>query len=327
MNSQHSKQRMVTTIEALTPLIVPSFSSKGIVGVGNLHNYLKPYLSEASLISAYDLYHGFINQQNIYESHILFIDSGGYERIKDHDLSDIYGQEHAPKTWNMGLYNQQLAELDNLSQMVFVNYDSEVPVSIHEQVTVATNTFMKYPNVASDFLYKPTKENQAFIDIDSYCENVGLLTRFDILGFTEKELGASVLQRCCNIYKIRTELAEANLDTPIHVFGCIDPYNILVYFLCGADVFDGLSWLRFSFQDWQPTYFNSYAIVSGKWAMDDLDVKALSYAENLTKLNELKRRMVRFIETRDWNVFEFDQGTVMEIQKLLDEVETRTVKV
>ena len=75
------------------------------------------------------------------------------------------------------------------------------------------------------------------------------LSHFSIIGFTEKELGPSLLKRMTAIARVRRALKEVNLDLPIHVFGSLDTISTPLYFLAGADIFDGLTWLRYAFRD------------------------------------------------------------------------------
>ncbi len=47
-----------------------------------------------------------------------------------------------------------------------------------------------------------------------------------------------------NIAKLRKALDKAGLNIPLHVFGSLDTVTTPLYFLAGADIFDGLTWLR-----------------------------------------------------------------------------------
>src|SRR5699024_10768593 len=121
MNLHVCKIREINDIK--TPLLVPSFSSKGFQDIGSIHCYLKDSLSDTSLISAYDLHYNFIRNDNIYETDIVFIDSGCYERNQEHDLSEIYGIEYIPKLWNFELYKNTVKKIEPISDIVLVNYD------------------------------------------------------------------------------------------------------------------------------------------------------------------------------------------------------------
>ncbi len=318
--SEVCKRRRVFLVDTEVPLLVPSFSSKGFPEISEIHKYMSDHLADTSLVSAYDLYHNFLSEEIIYQSDILFIDSGGYERSIDLELSEIYNKEYQPREWNYELFSNQISELVPLTNLVLVSYDSEEKLKLETQIEEAKNFFGKFPNHASDFLCKPTPANPKKVNIEELCKNIHLLSGFSILGFTEKELGNSVFQRCENIYKIRQSLTNAGMQTPIHIFGCIDPLNVIAYFCSGADIFDGLSWLRFSFVRGVGNYRNSYAITSGKWSIPDNRLTALSYAENLQELTLLMNRMRQFAVSYNFNVFELPEDYTEQLKKLVSSV-------
>ena len=63
-----------------------------------------------------------------------------------------------------------------------------------------------------------------------------------VIGVPERELGASLFERATTLKRIRDELNGLNQDIPIHILGTGNPTSILVYSLCGADLYDGLEW-------------------------------------------------------------------------------------
>jgi len=316
MSNYLCKERLVNGIEATTPILIPSFSSKGIRHFAEIFYNLKDYLSEATLFSSYDLYYNLIDGKQIYETEILFIDSGGYEAGIEPDLSEVYDFPHKPLDWNEEFYFKQIACIEPMTDIVLINYDY-MGLPVIEQINKANSIFSKFPLFSSDFLIKP-ESREGKINIESVINNVSKLSSFSILGFTEKELGYSVYERCQNICKIRNALDDIGLNQPIHIFGCLDPLNIIVYFLCGADIFDGLSWLRYGFKDNNPVYFNSLAISSGKWNLRTDELKLISYLENIKTLNNLKHKMKLFTQENDLSVFELDETTEREITKIID---------
>ncbi|UPM54528.1 hypothetical protein [Gottfriedia acidiceleris] len=310
------KERIVNEIKATTPILIPSFSSKGIRDFSEIFYNLKDYLSDVTLFSSYDLYHKLIDSKQIYETELLFIDSGGYEAAIEPDLSEVYGMAHKPLEWNEEYYLKQIECIEPMTEIVLVNYDY-MGLPLIEQINKASTIFNKFTSFASDFLIK-AENGEGKINVESVISNINKLSSFSILGFTEKELGFSVIERCKNIYKIRKALDDKGLNQPIHIFGCLDPLNIIVYFLCGADIFDGLSWLRYGFKDNIPVYFNSYAITSGKWNLRTEDLKMSIYLDNIKTLNKLKHSMKLFTKVKDLSVFELDEMTQIEITKMID---------
>ena len=75
-----------------------------------------------------------------------------------------------------------------------------------------------------------------------------LLRTFDIVGVTEREIGESIHDRLVNIARLRKSLNAAEVTIPIHVFGGLDPLLTPLYFAAGAEIFDGLGWLRYAYQ-------------------------------------------------------------------------------
>lgn len=316
MSNFPCKVREINGIEAKTPILVPSFSSKGINRFDEIFYNLKDYLSEAALFSSYDLYYKLIDGNQIYGTELLFIDSGGYEATVEPDFSEVYHFIQKPLDWKEEFYFEQIESIEPLTDIILINYDyAGLPVK--EQIDKANYIFSKFPMFESDFLIKP-KYGEGKIDIESVINNVSRLNSFSVLGFTEKELGYSLYERCMNIYKLRTAFDDNDLNLPIHIFGCLDPLNIIIYFLCGADIFDGLSWLRYGFKGNNPVYFNSFAISSGKWCLRNDELKLLTYLENIKSLNNLKQKMQLFVKERDLSVFEMDERTEREIVKIMD---------
>ncbi|OME46850.1 hypothetical protein BSK59_28820 [Paenibacillus odorifer] len=321
MNNHQGKTRCIKKYESSTPILIPSFSSKGFPQVQELHNYLKPKLTAASLVSTYDLHYGYLLNDDIYESDILFVDSGGYERNQEHDISDIYNCLYFPRAWNESLYEQQLKKLKPVTDIVIVNFDYAEFTPLEEQITRAKSTFGKFPEYATDFLCKPVSADEAIINVNDVIYKLAALSIFDVIGFTEKELGHSIFERANNIYRIRKALTDAGLEIPIHIFGCLDPLSVILYYLCGADIFDGLSWLRFSIKNGTPTYMNHHAISNGIWNKYDSEVKVISYAENLVELSQLKERLVKFTESSEWSCLGINEEELEQFNRIFEMIE------
>lgn len=312
------KARIIRKIDIKTPLIVPSFSSKGFPKIIEIYDQVKEHLVDSSLISAFDLHHNLMpGDKEIYASDVLFIDSGGYEKRGEYDLAELYRHKYIPSDWSLELYETQLDKLNPLSKLVIVNFD-EVDL-LESQIKKAHELFAKYPDYAHDFLFKPSSNNN-YINIEELIGKINSVTDFDILGLTESELGESIQKRCANILRIRQEMIKNDIQIPIHIFGCVDPLSILAYFLCGADIFDGLLWLRLSFNsiDGLPIYNNSYAINQGRWTVQDNRLRLLSYGRNLEVLSILNAEMCKFIKTYNWDIL--NKYSVKELRSIAETV-------
>jgi hypothetical protein len=71
-----------------TPLLVPSFSSKGFPDADKVIRTTSEVIDGPALVSAYDIWHKKITPPFDFAT-LLFLDSGGYEAGKDVELSDV----------------------------------------------------------------------------------------------------------------------------------------------------------------------------------------------------------------------------------------------
>lgn len=301
--SEICKSRQISIIDVPTPLIVPSFSSRGFPEVKNIYTSVKDYISNVSLISAYDIYYE-MQEVDIYASDIIFIDSGGYETqaiTLTATSDDVYANRDSVsvRPWSRELHQSVLNNLQSLSQLVLISYDNwNNHQSTLSQIATAKSLFQLYPNYASNFLYKPEMFESKVINIDSLLKHAHHLTSFSVLGITEKELGNSIFERCHNLIKIRSALQERSIEIPIHILGCINPDLIILYFLCGADIFDGLAWLRCAFVDGSTLYRSTAALMQADWHYSESELNQLYSIKNLQNINYLSHAMNRFCDTK-----------------------------
>lgn len=264
------KTRTVTGTAVETPLLVPSYSSRGF-NVGSILEDTCEYYENAKLISAYDIYYKLVAHKHIFSADLLFIDSGHYEKIATNNPGEPYEDERpGTRKWNLELYRKTLKSLSTEHcQLVRVTYDRHLPVA--EQIALATPTKKDFPEVLTDFLIKSEPNGsrdgrpRTFLDWHAVAANAGALEFADIVGFTEKEMGGSYRERAEFITHVREALNGAGLNQPIHVFGCLDPFGVLIYQAAGADIFDGLSWLRFAWSEGVLSYIPSALAAGGYW--------------------------------------------------------------
>jgi len=107
---------------ARTPLLVPSFSSKGFPEVSKIIRTSAEFIDGPMLISAYDLHYRKIKPPFDFGS-LIFLDSGGYEAAKDADLSDFGEREHKPIQWSQEMHEQVLAGWNARVPTVLISYD------------------------------------------------------------------------------------------------------------------------------------------------------------------------------------------------------------
>jgi hypothetical protein len=298
-------------IELQTPLLVSSFSSKGFrffeersklkSEVVELVKQAAEYLSETVLLSAYDLKYYFPSASKLRDfrffPHVVFIDSGGYETIDDYDFSESYKHPIIKNEWNTALHKEVIDLWPEYYPAIIVSYDNgnERRHSLIQQIDRANKFFSQYPNHLNDFLIKPGKKGDK-LNIREIIENVSLLKKFNIIGLTEKELGESIVERMHNIKKIRMAMDQVNNLAPLHIFGNLDPLTSALYFIAGAEIFDGLTWLRFAFFEGKSVYLQNFDALKNRiHEKDYLNYRASLY-ENLIYMRNLQSEMKSFVK-------------------------------
>jgi hypothetical protein len=302
-----AERREITTLQTSirTPLLVPSFSSKGFPEIRKILDLcLEAALTDSLMVSAYDVAKGLITLPDVTVD-ALFVDSGGYESSKDVELSDLGYTIGSPGEWSREDYRETVATLTSPSPVILICYDHPRDrCSIADQINRAKEDFDRVGDFARGLLLKPTSSTAYRVDCDEVVRLIHRCIDFDVLGFTEKELGNSLLERMTNVAKVRRALRSAGMQTPIHVFGGLDPVSSPLYFLVGADIFDGLAWLRFAFVDGSAIYKHNYSALRLGIATKDHLVDAQSWTSNIRYLVNLQLTMGRFLLDHDFSVFE-----------------------
>lgn len=233
-------------IKFITPNYIPSFSSRE-------DHYLKERINallheipqEVILISAYDYYNlkrnGHITTKFIGKSlkeKLLFLDSGGYElQFSDND------------EWTPLKYKQTIEEINPTFFVGFDRIPSYEKLSDTNSLIYESVEFLKDYSGSGRVLLmhfslmnNPQKEIQSFVKILQKFSNY-----FDILGIPEREIGTNIFQRIQFVSCLRKELDKNEILKPIHIFGCSDPLSVILLTLSGADIFDGLGWIKYAF--------------------------------------------------------------------------------
>lgn len=294
-----------------TPLLVPSFSSKGFgkskKGKSEVREILetaRQYLTSSMLISAYDLYYGYLPLPTNAVTEILVLDSGGYEVSNQQDLSGTFFQPGAAQAWTEGMLRSVLTTWPPGVPAIFVSYDHpDQPQTLSKQVKRARALVRDFPDQLHCFLAKPEK-GQTYVPVDRLAEHASELNPFAVLGLTEKELGGSFGHRLENLAKLRLALDEAGLQgMPIHIFGSLDPISVCLYFVAGAEIFDGLTWLRYGYYNGLAVYKHNVAALLDLITRRDSFIAVAMLQANLSELEKLVLRMRKFAATGNFQHF------------------------
>lgn len=286
-----------------TPLLVPSFSSKGFPDVRKIIEYSSEVIDGPALVSAYDLHYGEIHPPFDFAS-LIFLDSGGYEAAKDADLSDFGDKEHRVRDWNQSMHEAELEKWSSNVPTVFISYDHPKERKlVKEQIARAKAMSPGKDGILRELLLKPETGSQTLLQMNSIIENIHDLAGFDIIGVTEKEVGNSIISRMENIARLRRALEGANLKVPIHVFGSLDTITTPMYFLAGADIFDGLTWLRFAFYDGQTIYKQNYGALKLGFNTKAHIIDGRCWNDNYYYMKTMETEMRRFLKSNDFSSF------------------------
>jgi len=279
-----------------TPLLVPSISSRLNVKLSYLINIASEIIDGPLLVSAYD--YKALRAENLSFPSLVFLDSGGYECIKEYDIEEIELYKINPRRWKVDDYKEVIRDWKNDVPTVLISYDHPDEIcSLSEQIVNANDLFNNSTNFLRELLLKADTKNSVFIEPNEIYEIIDEIRHFDIIGFTEKELGNSIISRMVNIASIRRAMDDADISIPIHIFGSLDSVTTPLYFFAGADIFDGLSWARFIYHNDETLYWGSCGpkIFDPSTKNSDIWVKCLFY--NINYLKKLEKNMKDFVET------------------------------
>jgi len=109
-----------------------------------------------------------------------------------------------------------------------------------------------------------------------------------------------MLDRMETIARLRRGLDAAGVSAPIQVFGALDPLSSALYCLAGAEIFDGLTWLRFAYKDGQCVYSHNYGVVRVGLDLDDDFVRATVFSDNYSRLRDLQLCLRNFVIEGDF---------------------------
>jgi hypothetical protein len=302
-----------------TPLLIPAFSSKVTPLIGEVIESLGEYLNNPILVSAFDVE----NNKSMTErlpitcSDLIFLDSGGYECSQDVDLADnIYTDSKTVpwKEWTPEKHADVVHKWPTNKSTVIVSYDHpNYRVSLEEQIDAAEKLFNGRKDIITEILLKPETDAQIHVQVPSILKNIEALRNFDIIGLTEKELGSTTLERLEKTATIRLALDDSRIYKPIHIFGSLDPIICPLFFISGADIFDGLTWLRYGFVDGLAVYEQNYGILSQPYDFLDARVRISRLISNLAVLRKSRQQMMNYLLDGDFKHF----TDLQEPQKLL----------
>lgn len=291
-----------------TPLLLPSFSSRGFPDIKAIMKGLSEVIRGPALVSAYDIKHGLISSKFSFIYPLVFVDSGGYECLNSSEIIGHDKSELKARFWSVPQYKKTIKMMlaENNSHKAVIGYDFYG--SFKSQIKFTEALFKEFEKTKKAFvkeiLVKSESKKKTFLNVDKIVSNIKSLNSFDIIGFTEKELGDSLLSRLQNLTKIRRALDENNMKQPIHIFGSLDTITTPLYFFCGADIFDGLTWLRYGYLKGLTIYQPNVWVDKFPIDRDDYYARLTTFINNYNYLQDLGLQMKAFVKNNDFCVFD-----------------------
>ena len=322
--------------ELTSPLLVPAVSSKGfplvngLTEAGLVLTLVSPDMTEALLISAYDLHHQLLPEydeflgpnhyQTVYgTASLIVVDSGGYELSNTFEGGDLHKGPWQPQPFDRPDYEAVVERLPsrNLLVVTYDRPDVDRP-GYEEQRKVAQQFATARPELKIDFLLKPPA-GKRFIVPSQLAPEVANLRNFDVIGVTEKELGDSLMERLLCLARLRRLLDTSECaQVPLHIFGGLDPLLTPLYFLAGGEIFDGLSWLRYAYHDDVALHREELAVLTAAVDAPEVRRDALRHISNLQQLRRFKHALERWSnEPKRYELLGRHHEKIREIHELL----------
>jgi hypothetical protein len=297
--------------EFATPLTIPSFSSRAKPPTP-LAEFFAETLSGIVgpiLISAYDVANAPSSDDgvNVIDEMIeaapsfVLLDSGGYEANWNEraERAGLIRVGSAPG-WSRDHHSEVLTRWPTAIALLAVTFDvpDERP-SLDEQVGAAEDLVARFPHHAIELLLKPSSDSFDLGELTHFAPRLG---KFPVIGVTEDEIGASMADRLRFLAAFRDLLDAAGSSVPIHVFGGLDPMMTPLYFAAGADIFDGLSWLRYAYAGHMGIYDKSFVATQHPTGDQRTELWRMRL-RNIEALVDLQLALVAFAGNGDFAVY------------------------
>jgi len=222
-----------------TPFFIPAISSiKADWEILEYIDLIEKVGYSGFLVSAYDIYKLGKKEKetlmkvlsNCTDKRVLvFLDNGNYEAYWYKD-----------KTWTLNKLKTVLDKIYpdfSFSFDIFWNKDKSIEKHVKETITSIAKTAGMQKTGSTIALIHSTPES-----LPKVTRKIVDYINPEIVAIPERELGFSVFERSQTIKKIRNELNKTKKPIPIHILGTGNPISILIYTLCGADMYDALDW-------------------------------------------------------------------------------------
>lgn len=291
------------------PLFFYSYSSNGFPDLVNRMKDSLQYIP-MYLLSLYDFKYNLPKELiTPDDSRIRIWDSGGYEML---GYSTNYNSSSLEK-WDASTYIHTANAIPWNGKDILGSFDTPTEsIPIQDQIERAIDLYSKIEgNYFRDLLIHIP------YDADPYVLSEMLkpyVNEFHILGVTEKEIAPTWAHGIRFIKQLRSALSTLQTQhyIPIHVFGCLDLKTVIRFALAGADIFDGLTWLRYFFSNGEVLYKQElqYAVPIKQLLNLNIDPKLFMMRHNIQEMERLRSHLVYAINTNNLEKFEIEMSDI-----------------
>lgn len=223
-----------------TPFFFPAISSiKTNFSIEEYLSLIRKIGYPGFLASSYDIFNSKKTKDKIINvisestegNFITLLDSGHYEAFWYHD-----------RNWSFKMFESVLNKIVVdfcFSYDIFWGEKTKKQQYIKETITsIAKTAGMQKIGTTIPLIHsKP----ESFPDI---IKGIVEIINPEVIAIPERELGAGIFERAFTVREIRNALDKTNRQILIHLLGTGNPISLLIYTMCGADLYDGLEWCQ-----------------------------------------------------------------------------------
>ena len=294
------------------PLFVYSYSSRGFPDLIERLEHSLPHIP-SYLLSLYDYEYNFPSGLILPEdARIRIWDSGGYETM----VCPTCQHSESLKKWDENTYIRTATRIPWNGFDVLVSYDTPYESKcVQQQIERALDLYTRVKGTYARDLLIHIPSNT---DPDVFVKILGPYTNeFQILGLTEKEIAPTWAHGVYFINRLRSALSTLKTEhyIPIHVFGCFDFKTMVRFALAGADMFDGLTWLRHLFLNGETLYRRETEYVVSIEQLLATNMELSMILHNVRSMEQLRSDLIYAMYTNNMEGFEKEMS---DISKVLD---------
>ncbi len=252
------------------------------------------------------------------DSRIRIWDSGGYETT----ICPTCRSSASSKKWNEKIYIQTANRIPWNGFDVLVSYDMpHESKCVQHQIERALHLYAKVKGTYTRDLLIHVPHNT---DPHILAETLKPYTNeFHILGLTEKEIAPTWAHGVYFINRLRSALSALEVERyiPIHIFGCFDLKTVIRFALAGADLFDGLTWLRHLFLNGETLYRREIEYVVPIEQLLTADIELSMILHNIQDMEQARSDLAYAIYANDMAGLEKEMSEIYEIIRYFNKQE------